>query len=257
MLSKLIQCDSIWSWNILDRVICCILAVLMFYFVPFFFTFSPCILSDFHCVFCPLRPFTGGARVSNKEKYYLYLYFRTHVSALKKIHLILFEFDKIWFHLPTRLISNKENWMESDWANTKAVHARAQSRKFDKKKKKWEISFSKKHLHFFGWNLCSFLKLQQDLFTPSCASWDQQCVHSAQWESHNQCKSNNLCNSMQLSQFHQAQCLLLKLTATMQLCSANKHNIFTQFVFGFTFSVCLSVFMIPDTLVQVQRVSEM
>ena len=52
------------------------------------------------------------------------------ISALMEIHFVWIE--KIWFHLP--VISNKENW--SDWANMKQVHAKAQSRKFEKRNKK-------------------------------------------------------------------------------------------------------------------------
>ena len=81
----------------------------------------------FHCVFCPPRPFTGGARAANKIflarhlHSHLYLHFRTYIYVcmytymcfwFDKIHLIWFQIDKIWFHL---VMSNKENWMEVKW----------------------------------------------------------------------------------------------------------------------------------------------
>ena len=173
---------------------------------------------------------------------HLYLHFRTHVSALKKIHLILFEFDKIWFHLPTRLISNKENWMESDWANTKAVHARAQSRKFDKKRKNEKFPSQRNIFIFLAETFVVFLSFNRssshhhvlleinNVFTQPNESLTinaNQTTYATQCNYHNSTKLNACYwNS-------QPQCNFAAQISTIYL-----HNL--DCTAGFTFSLCLS-----------------
>ena len=87
-------------------------------------------LTSITVYFAPAGLFTPGPKVSNKENGVLVKIWSSCIFALMEIHFVWIE--KIWFHLP--VISNKENW--SDWANMKQVHAKAQSRKFEKRNKK-------------------------------------------------------------------------------------------------------------------------